>query len=504
MRSPHGAAQPVRRGRPLPAGVRSDMQALFGVDLSEVRVHDDGQAARLGAAAFAHGSDIHVASRALDPAAPAGRFLLAHELAHVLQQRAGRLPADAARSAGLVQQPALEREATTLGERVAAGESVRVPGAPRSADGASVTPALQGYVLHNSATATAGKVKNFASTTSFAAQSERGGSFMEAATNAPRIRYRAQSQIRISKNGKMAIEDSDLSHRQPKFFYATPSIVKESNKKLGKVGSAFELKTDAAETLTFKFGGTKRSLVLVHARNTKQDNEGLNVTIAQQCDATVKEVIGYGRYVEADLRRPPRNFPANQGARTTLYEGVIQYYVADELSGGNLSANIDLEHHADNLEAEQESIATAYGTAMHTHQAGPANANLDKAARQMRVNEYADPGVGEGYVTYKLGVTDTVANQLRDNYHGRIVNAPSNANMWGYHWGGVVAKDGSDVVTLENYSRAHEDALSDTGADRRAYFQMYGAGTQSWHTKWSALPAVKSFVNPVTMRVRAT
>jgi hypothetical protein len=146
-------------------------------------------------------------------------------------------------------------------------------------------------------------------------------------------------------------------------------------------------------------------------------------------------------------------------------------------------------------------IGVAYGAAMHAHhQPGGANAALDLAAQQMGVNEYAMPDVGEGIVTYRLG--ETVGGVVQDPYHARVENAPGDATLWRYHWGGVVAKDGTDYVTLENYARSAEDALGDVGGAPRFYFQMYGGGAQSWHEQWAVVHAgTRNFANPLTARV---
>jgi hypothetical protein len=77
------------RGRPLGASERGFFEPRLGADLSEVRVHDDPAAARaaghLDARAFTVGRDIAFARNAFEPYTHAGRELLAHELAHVLQ-----------------------------------------------------------------------------------------------------------------------------------------------------------------------------------------------------------------------------------------------------------------------------------------------------------------------------------------------------------------------------------------------------------------------------------
>lgn len=79
-------------GQPLPADVRSFFEPRFGADFSRVRVHASPraeQAARdLQARAFTIGRDVVFGPGEYRPHTPAGRHLLAHELAHVIQQGA--------------------------------------------------------------------------------------------------------------------------------------------------------------------------------------------------------------------------------------------------------------------------------------------------------------------------------------------------------------------------------------------------------------------------------
>ena len=78
-------------GRPLDSSTRNEVEPALGADLSSVRVHVGAAAAEaaatLNARAFTVGSDIAFAPGAFDPATDRGRQLLAHELAHVVQQR---------------------------------------------------------------------------------------------------------------------------------------------------------------------------------------------------------------------------------------------------------------------------------------------------------------------------------------------------------------------------------------------------------------------------------
>lgn len=77
-------------GRPLSEATRAFFEPRLGRDLSHVRVHTDAGAARaaraLNAAAYTRGSDIVFGDGHGTPESRAGRMLLAHELAHVVQQ----------------------------------------------------------------------------------------------------------------------------------------------------------------------------------------------------------------------------------------------------------------------------------------------------------------------------------------------------------------------------------------------------------------------------------
>jgi hypothetical protein len=96
-------------GNPLDAATRGDMQRRFGHDFSAVRVHHDGAAAQsardMGARAYTAGSHIVFGAGQFSPGSQGGRWLLAHELTHVVQQGAGtrtgvirRAPADTAQA----------------------------------------------------------------------------------------------------------------------------------------------------------------------------------------------------------------------------------------------------------------------------------------------------------------------------------------------------------------------------------------------------------------------
>jgi hypothetical protein len=80
-------------GAALPGELRERFEASLGADLSAVRVHTGAAsqeaAASVGARAYATGNDIHFAAGQYDPTSSDGQFLIAHEVAHTVQQSGG-------------------------------------------------------------------------------------------------------------------------------------------------------------------------------------------------------------------------------------------------------------------------------------------------------------------------------------------------------------------------------------------------------------------------------
>ena len=85
-------------GQTLDPLLRARMESGFGQDFSAVRVHDDARAhdaARdLGARAYAAGNSLVFGEGAYRPETPAGQALIAHELAHTVQQGGVQMQAD--------------------------------------------------------------------------------------------------------------------------------------------------------------------------------------------------------------------------------------------------------------------------------------------------------------------------------------------------------------------------------------------------------------------------
>ncbi len=101
-------------GSSLDSGVRSRMESTFGVDFSGVRIHTDARAQALSdslnARAFTIGGDIAFGSGEYQPDTLIGDALIAHELAHVMQQGGGSTH-DATLQKGETEYNSLEEDA---------------------------------------------------------------------------------------------------------------------------------------------------------------------------------------------------------------------------------------------------------------------------------------------------------------------------------------------------------------------------------------------------------
>ncbi len=112
--APQSIQKELGEGRPLDSGVRSRMETAFSTDFSNVRAHTDTTAAGLStgmnARAFTVGKHVAFGSGEYKPGTLTGDALIAHELAHVVQQ-GGAIDSIAPMQVGDTGYNALEEEA---------------------------------------------------------------------------------------------------------------------------------------------------------------------------------------------------------------------------------------------------------------------------------------------------------------------------------------------------------------------------------------------------------
>lgn len=129
-------------GSAMDGSTRSFLEERMGADFSDVRIHTgpkaDESARSINAQAYTVGNEVVFRSGAYDPSSTAGRHVLAHELAHVVQQRSGPVSGTPAAGGISLSDPgdSFERAASATADRVIAGETVAPAASP---GGESVT-----------------------------------------------------------------------------------------------------------------------------------------------------------------------------------------------------------------------------------------------------------------------------------------------------------------------------------------------------------------------------
>ncbi|MBN9382188.1 MAG: DUF4157 domain-containing protein [Chitinophagaceae bacterium] len=105
-----GVEQGPGNGTGMPDYLKTNMESMSGIDLSDVKVHyNSSQPAQLNALAYAQGSNIHIG--------PGQEQHLPHEAWHVVQQKQGRVsPTIQLKGIGVNDDPELESEADRMGD----------------------------------------------------------------------------------------------------------------------------------------------------------------------------------------------------------------------------------------------------------------------------------------------------------------------------------------------------------------------------------------------------
>jgi hypothetical protein len=474
-------------GHKLDEPVRRKMEGAFDSDFSGVRVYANAKSDTLNrslqSTAFTTGQNIFFKNGAYHPSSSDGQRLIAHELTHVVQQNG----------------PGVQKKAEA--------SPTKQDGAPQAQR--TLAPGqIQRYMIQ---TPNPNDVKGG---TQFQAQE------LDANTGAfTNLQGANTPPLRVSEDGKMAIEDSDLTNRQPKVFYALSSVISSSNSLLKKVKSKYILYVSDRKALTVNdAAGHPHQLDQIMPREVKKsesgimgafrrkfkgaqyENQGLGMTVEATCVAVGEAIMGKKMDFMLPIlqKRLPKGDPFLYEYRVARYM-VERHTTNEKTAKGNMNTG--------NLATAMDTIASAYSNLLTTNPGAAA-----AIAQDIGINEYADPKVGQAFQTITMGDPNANPGGVSDfgadptgNTRVKLTTPdttrPSGIrrDAWGNHVGAVVAKSAGNMVTLENYARSHEEGKLG-GSDPRYYFQMYGPKTkpaQSWHSAWvgSGTP----LINPITM-----
>ena len=387
------------------------------------------------------------------------------------------------------------------------GQFGRIVAAATASSPTGAAATLQRYVTVNTATAVhVNDLKGGGTPTEFEAQQPLGRDQVGTV-----LVQGDPLALRVSEDGRMAVEDSDLSGRQAKVFYAAPGVWQASNAALTE--SRYELFAERADAITVTLGANQYALDRVLPRTSaaemkkatkalplhkrlfgkapKRDpsEQGLGLEVESDCINVALAIIG--THVHGDSAREV-NVLGGAGASRSFgeYRATLALLAAapgvDDDNGWpvelwrrimagdpSIGAALGELDWARNLNPDaMKGIAAKYAKLLEDE---PETAVA--VARSLRVNVHAEPSVGEAYESYSI-FDPTSPPPLWEGQE---------RTGWGQHIGAVVAESAGDRVTLENYARKHEFGDVRKGPDY--YFQMYGPPSrpdQTWHHAWTA------------------
>lgn len=318
-------------------------------------------------------------------------------------------------------------------------------------------------------------------------QKKKGGSFLGDTAEKANLVGAERVNLRVSDDWQMAIQDTNLSRRQPKVFYATETVFQNSKTKLSEVGSQIKLvKTSRVLTL-WDGNSTRRQLTQLLPQSVQKPvKDALTLLLRQKCNDLAPVVTGSSNI---SMCPTSQELLGVKDVYTTVEMGgpaqiaAVVAALMKKSKGDRQEEFLAAENEEEQAKVTQE-IAIEYVQALSDQ-----SDRLDQVLRYLKINQYASPDVGDAFV---------IASVARSDKHGYLTDLQTDARFkpdWPYHFGGVVAKSGSDTVTLENYAREKE-GISNMSDDPRWYFQMYGTGQgQSFH---EANVALGGYANPVT------
>jgi uncharacterized protein DUF4157 len=521
-------------GQKLPDVVLRKMESFFGADFSNVRVHVGPEAASLGAHAFTIGADLFFAPGQYAPHQPHGQRLLGHELAHVVQQRSGRVRNPFGSGIAVVQDPHMEAEADRMGSRAAtwtapppsrpappapvkpvparpvqAARALPAPRLPVPAPRLQVPPSrpatVQPYYQIARTRVFAGGPPPYRVNppyaylgrgASFPAQegSDRDGrdAFLTGRGGGADVQSVTRTTLRVSDDHQMAIEDTDLRDRQPKAFYAAPAVISRGDSGLYAANSRFGIRAAGPrQTLTVVARNGTHELVRVEPY-TRANRQAL-ATGEEACNEFAGHVTGH----TSEFLEPIISDPTLQNVPRWNYLNYLRFalaqYIAEESSGRQLRTRMDLTSSSallNSLPADMPGVSRVFNSVGEEYVGALGRRSGRETARRLGINQSAAPGVGDAYVITHIAETDE-RERIRDVASGRRFTP-----RFPYHWAGVVAVSGTDRVALENYARSTAPSHSDP----RWYFQMYGQGEgQSFHEAYRG-----DYANAMTMAMRNT
>lgn len=430
----------------LPNNLKSGIENLSGHSMDDVKVHyNSSKPAQLNAHAYAQGTDIHVA---------AGQEKhVPHEAWHVVQQKQGRVKPTKQLKAkvNINDDIGLEKEADVMGAK-----ALQMKGdiSPRLTLNRNVTV---GKVAQRHTTTKNFKATKNSSSPLFSEQGSRPVLMSKSSWHSLWMtpvhhlafpvseKAASNTSLLVADDKTMAINKTD---KEPKEFYATPSIFKKSNQKLENVHSTVRL---VGHSNSLTVGG--KTLEMITAKQIREPKKDFDDLLNYECFRVAAEVIGMKGQTQSEIvlgnKRTEQTVGVNPGPTKDIAVNKLAKGLAD--SNSQMGVGDAVNEAKNGSEASLEK-GEKYGKRLGKGQ-------LSQQANRIKVNEFAKADVGEAYATFTIAADQT---RLKDFSKMVTRKKPTTQKqVWGYHYAGVIAKsqDGRDSVTLENYNR-RDDILA--------------------------------------------
>ncbi len=330
-------------GQGLPTEQRSLFEASLGASLGHVRIHTDGLAAqlsgKLAARAFTAGSDVFFNAGEYRPGTGQGRYLLAHELAHVVQQQYGVRPDSGTGQVG----DAHERGADAVAARAVRGDSAvgLLPGSR------TVAPA-----------ATAPVVQRFAEIV-------------------------GQPYDRLSDDGKMAVVDHGRE------AWAESGNIANSNKVLDNLKAKPKIEELSGKDISVAPPGKTTKITLKKFRMTDRAAGG-DVELTDDCGTANQEILGAGAAGYESF------VGVNQRGSTQEYTSPSKYEGDDNAAGGLVSTTERMSGEIYIRIFAREFKKTLSRTDALKEWDKLSASEQDRLSKKYGINKYAAPKVGQG------------------------------------------------------------------------------------------------------------
>ncbi len=335
--------------------------------------------------------------------------------------------------------------------------------------------------------------------------------------------------LKISENNQMAVVDDGTQHHE---FFTTPQLLGESNNKLNDAAANVRLGTEGG-SLKLTEGGDPLFRTVPLSQPIPQGNwVKLDSLSTSYCNKVTDQLIGassriavFSRTLLEQEDREETEVPMKQKHNDPTW---IRNYLSTPEEERPPFETLG-EHYLDYFHSppnELEETVKNYN-------------DLDPELRKEQaevfgLNEFAMAEPGEAYMTSSMGSPEyrrammmgvegknyfKAMQELKDLQPGLDIaqqemsaEAQSLIDSWSYHFATVVARDGADSVTLENYNRSVENEnvtreifhkLFDGFGEFRELVQekmesvkdniRYGTGTYKELIQWMAveLPQLK-------------